>query len=46
MSSLEPLCRRTYHTIFKLACPFYNGKVCPPATSEAGARRTAIMNDI
>jgi hypothetical protein len=34
----------TYHTIVKLAdhalCK--NGKVCPPATSEDGARRPAI----
>jgi hypothetical protein len=27
-------------------CPFENGKVCPPATSEAGARRHVSWSNI
>jgi hypothetical protein len=27
-----------YHFIKGMVCQFYNGMVCPPATSEAGAR--------
>jgi hypothetical protein len=33
MAPFSLLCRTT------VPCPFQNGKVCPPAPSEAGARR-------
>jgi hypothetical protein len=35
-----------YHFRKGMVCQFYNGIVCPPATSEAGAKRPSTISNL